>query len=287
MQFTEILNRYRIPRAPDSHHHVTTGFVQIDCPFCSKGSERWRMGYSLAGRFFTCWKCGSHRLLETLSELTGEPFRVCRRWLDDLPIEQTRKEILEGKLVIPKGVGPLLPIHRKYLKGRKFDPEELQALWGIKGIGQAGRLAWRLWLPLASNGEICSWSTRSVSRGKIRYINARPEEERWPAKTMLMGLDYVRHAIVVHEGWFDAYRTGPGAVATMGLVVTKDQVLAISRIPIRVICFDNEDQAQLRAEKLCRQLEVFPGSTYRIRIDSHDPGEATATETKRLRAFLK
>jgi hypothetical protein len=57
----------------------------------------------------------------------------------------------------------------------------------------------------------------------------------------------------------------------------------MSRYPVRVVCFDNEQEAQKRATVLAKTLESLPGKTYNISLDAKDPGCAHESEIKELR----
>jgi DNA primase len=118
----------------------------------------------------------------------------------------------------------------------------------------------------------------------MRYVSARPDQELTPHKSLLYGEDYTRHAVVICEGPTDAWRIGPGAVATMGLSVTLSQVYRMSRFPVRVICFDNESEARRRADRLAKQLQPLPGETYVAWIETgKDVAEADPAEVVELR----
>jgi DNA primase len=162
-------------------------------------------------------------------------------------------------------------------------------VWGVKGIGLEARLSWRIWIPIHRRGETVRWTTRRIGGMGIRYITAKPDEEVMPAKSLLFGADFVRHAAVICEGPFDAMRLGPGAVATMGLTYTQDQVARMARWPVRVICFDNTPTAQRQADKLAKALSVFPGTTTKIVAETgEDVAEADEDEVKTIReTFLK
>jgi len=105
-------------------------------------------------------------------------------------------------------------------------------------------------------------------------------------KSVLYGVDYIRHAAVVVEGPADAWRVGPGAVATFGVVVTPDQLARLARFPVRVVCFDSDPPGRARAAKLVSALAPFPGKTYDVVLDAEDPGSATPKEIKKLRALF-
>jgi len=88
----------------------------------------------------------------------------------------------------------------------------------------------------------------------------------------------------VCEGAFDAWRIGPGAVATLGVGYSEAQVGRILRFPIRAICFDSEPQAQKRARKLRDELTGFKGETYVIELESaKDASEASEVEILQIR----
>ena len=105
MKFEEILKEYNIPTAPMNHHHARIGWINIDCPFCGRDSHKWHMGYSVSGKFVNCWRCGSHRLIDTIIELTNLPYKQAKKLLGSLEIEISEKKIKkQSKLVIPKVV---------------------------------------------------------------------------------------------------------------------------------------------------------------------------------------
>lgn len=285
MNITEILNELGIPyKQQGEHHHTTTGWVQVDCPNCSPNSQKWNLGIALNFLASNCWVCGPVSLSEALVEISKEPWQKIKQLLGGFERTYERKIRVKGKLKLPEGLGPLLPIHESYLSARGYNPEELTRLWGIQGIGLASKLAWRLFLPVQYRGEIVSWTTRAVADDVDRkYINARPEEENLPIKSILFGWDYIRHAAIVVEGPFDAITLGPGAVATLGTSYTREQVLLLSSLPVRAICFDNEPEAQKRAKALCEELQAFDGETYRVEIDAKDPGCASKKQIAELR----
>lgn len=185
----------------------------------------------------------------------------------------------------PRGIGPLLRAHRSYLEGRHFDPAKLELLWGIAGIGLArGSLKWRIYIPITHKGRRVSWTARAIGdRASLRYLSASPQEEAVPHKTVLYGLDWCVHTVIVVEGPADAWRVGPGAAAVFGTSYTPAQVRLLSKIPNRIICFDNSAVAQDRADQLARDLSAFPGSTVRVNLDADDPGSASKREIRVLR----
>lgn len=193
----------------------------------------------------------------------------------------------QGRYTAPKGVKGLLAAHREYLALRGFNAAEIERVWKVQGIGLARRLCWRLFIPVLINNQPVSWQTRSISQyAAVPYINAKPEEEKLPIKSVLYGEDYVGDKIVVHEGALDVWATGPGAVATLGVGFTMWQVIRLSRYPKRYIAFDNEPTAQKRAEQLADHLRIFDGKTYIVQIDAKDMAAAPQAERLRLRKMV-
>ncbi len=285
MKFTDILRQLNIEFKPSGHHHCRPGWIQLDCPFCGKDTHNWHMGYSLAGHYLNCWRCGSHRPIETLVEATGLSFNECRVLLDEVTLAVVKKEKVKGKLIVPKGVGNLKLPHARYLIERGFLPGDIVKLWKIHGIVISANLFWRIYIPIIYHGQTVSWTTRSISNDKrtTRYISASLKEESRPRVELLYGEDFARQSIVVQEGPLDAWRIGPGAVATLGTGYSNAQLFRMAQYKKRVICFDNEKEAQARARKLCDDLSVYPGVTYNVQLDAKDSAAASVKEVRRLR----
>lgn len=293
MTFVELCRLLNVPYAlPGQSHHVTGQFVGVDCPWCSPGSGKFKLGYHVRGRYATCWTCGHKDLTEALSRLSKRPWAevapLCKGLYGDKVVATMKAA---GKYQ-PPSVGPLTTnlyggaiMAQEYLRQRGFDPGALEKTWGVKVTWHAHDLPYRLFIPIHENGEEVSWTTRAIHPdNQPRYVSASPERELRHHKHLLYGLDHVRGAAVVVEGPIDAWRIGPGAVATFGTNFTREQVLLLSKIPVRAVCFDREPQAQRQAKKLCQILSAFPGATYNLEIESgKDPGEASVEEVREIR----
>lgn len=291
MDLIELLTSKRIDfQIGGQHRHVRRGWLGVDCPWCGLGTKKYHLGINLRSFATVCWRCGPHGLANALSLLTNTPLPECIGWLGPVSRGKSRGDrgdLPEGRLKIPKEVGLLSKPHLQYLQGRGFNPQEIDALWGpLGGIGPLGWLKWRVFIPIIYRGETVSWTTRTIGDHPSRYISAPPENEKIPHKQTLYGIDHAVNAIVVCEGPTDVWRLGAGAVATFGLKVTPQQVLMISRFPLRAICFDNESFAQRAARRLAHQLSVFPGRTLVLQVDAPDLGEASRKEIKLIRKTI-
>lgn len=285
----DLLQEFNVPyRESGEHGHTTAGWVQLDCPQCSPDSGRFRLGVHLSSHATNCWSCGRLSTINTLAEILKQPWGIAkaRLGLVDRPYD-LKTETPQGKLVLPNGRGELLDVHQQYLRARGYDVAQLQRLWGIEGIGLAAKLAWRVFIPIHYQHKVVSWTTRSLTDGFVggkRYLAAKKHQEAIPHKNLLYGADYCRHAIVVVEGPTDVWRVGPGAAATFGTAYTPEQVNKIAAYPVRVVCYDADNDAQRSARRLCWLLESFPGQTHRVVLEGgKDPGNAPAAEIQELR----
>lgn len=264
---------------------VRSGWIGVECPNCGEGSGKFHLGINLDGVYANCWKCGTKDMASLLAVLIGKGYLEAKQFLEGLPSHQTRIKHA-GHLQLPQDRGPLYPVQLSYLARRGLDGPLLARLWGVEGIGlHGGRLQWRIFIPIHQNGEIVSWTTRTIGSDSVRYISAKPEESLLPIKSLLFGADYARHAIIVCEGPFDVFSIGPGAVATLGVTYTSEQLYAMGKFPVRTVCFDNDPPAQQRAAKLCNSLTRFPGRTVNIvLVTGDDPAEADVDEIAQIRA---
>lgn len=288
LKLAELLDKFSVPyKQQGEHHHATSGRLQIDCPYCSSNTDKFRMGIATDLSRSNCWTCGIKNPLNVIADLLHQPYSVVKGLVSELELERIERLPIQGKLTLPKGITKLIDPHIRYLHGRGFDVDELTRLWVVKGIGLSFSHPWCIFIPIYFQGEVVSWTTRSISDNGGRYVNAKPTEEAVPLKGLIYGEDYLRSTCIVVEGPTDVWRVGPGAVCTFGIVYTSSQVFRISKYPVRVLAFDAEEQAQKKARELCNALSVYPGKTYQVVIDSKDPGEATRKEIKRLRRFLE
>jgi len=285
ISFTSILDDFHIP------YHTTgnktrSGWVNIKCPYCGKDPY---MGYCLIYRYVTCWNCGYHSLAETIHNLTRIPLSECISLTKELPKDISLYTPHKGELKEPSCQTRIRSQFATYLKNRKIHKNKID-LWGLKGLlptskSSTGiRLGWRIYLPIYLRGEIVSWTTRKIVNSEPRYISAKAEESLVPIENCIYGLDFVQNTAIICEGPFDAIAVGIGGVAVMGLGISSSQMATLSSIPHRVIVFDSETNAQIRAKKLANDLSLFPGTTQIVTLETgNDPASAKKEEIDYLR----
>ena len=282
MQFEEFCAMYGVSYRT-SGKHCTHGRVNVDCPNCGDVNQ-FHLGWHVSRTYFHCWKCGKRPIVDTLMRLA----RISRAEASNIANALERKLDLgaiehTGEYAEPWGVGELLPVHRAYLRSRGMTDADIK-MWGLRGIGMAPKLDWRIFVPITYRREPVSWTTRALSPDvQPRYISDASEQEAIPHKTILFGADLATHTIVICEGPFDAMRIGAGAVATCGTSYTQAQMTHMLRFPVRAVCLDAEPAAQKRAQALVDALAAFDGETSNIILDSGDPGEASIADVNCIR----
>lgn len=299
MDFIEVLKEHEVEyREYGEHHHVTPGRINIDCPDCSPNSGRFRLGWHLRNKYFSCWSCGKKPSLDCFIELFNLSKYDALQLLKKIDVgEEPEIPVRKGRLILPPFLGPLLKPHRDYLLQRgdkcgdsiRFNPDRIEREWGIKGLDHRNPIIpWHIFIPIHADGDIISWTSRAIGAVKKRYLAAEVHQEKISKNSTLYGLDKCKNTIIVHEGPFDVWATGPGSAALMGLNYTRAQVLAIARFPVRYICLDNAPESKPVAKRLAAEVDTIKkGKTHVITLDAKDAASASRKELKRLRRLLQ
>jgi hypothetical protein len=290
MNVLQLLDDLGVPHIEEGHHHCTVHRTQIDCPFCSPAEDKYRMGIHLTRLYASCWTCGSSSLANVIAALAHVGYTEAKSLIAPLTRQAlfTQDAAHNHRLILPHGLQELTKAHVRYLQQRGIDVKQAQSLWGLKGLTISPDMPWRIWVPVYHQDEVMSWTTRKINDQGAgpKYITARPDQERAPARHFLIGMHLVHNAIIVVEGPMDAMRIGPGAAATMGVNYSQEQFNTIVSVPLRYVCFDSDIAGQARAGKLCRNLSLFPGRTHNVVLDAKDPNEASDHEIKLLRRLI-
>lgn len=281
---SDFLQHYRVPMDLSGRGKNRPGWINVRCIGCGRYPY---LGINEQRLYATAWCCGYFPLARVLQELTGASAEAVRLLIGEAPVSFVPKSKQTGTLKPPAGLEDELPTpQRAYLRSRGFNPDELVKLWGLRGTSAiSSRIApWSVYIPVHQNGVVTSWTSRRITNHEPRYVSARDNESAVPISELLYGADYVHHAAILCEGPADVWRIGPGSVALLGLRVSPGQLARLAQYPIRVIAFDNEEPAQVRARKLMRELAPLGGKTVNVTLNSaKDAGEAPRHEIAELR----
>lgn len=280
-----LFSEHGVQVAGPSDRHYRPGWIHVKCPFCT-GNPGFHLGWN--GRRFTCWRCGGLLTKDVLPMLVNVDFKELLReyGLDNrTEIVIDRREIVidpPDAVPLPPGTRGLGRRHVRYLVSRGFDdPYALAETWNLRGTGMAGGdYSWRIIAPLFMYGELTSYIAADILRaGRVdKYRPCPKADERRPHKHSLYGYDLgPRDKCVVVEGCLDAWRLGPGAVATLGTSWTGDQAMLLSRYKRVFIYFDPEPAAKHKAEELGELLELM-GTAAELVDGDTDPGDMPQDE---------
>ena len=298
MNIIKLFETYKIPYDTEGKN-VSPGWVQTQCPFCGDRSNH--LGYHLERDYFRCWRCGGHRVIETLEKLLQVPENFVREIIREfggtskgyIP-QQTVKIRTAKPLKYPDTTTNLTKMHKRYLKKRGYDWQEIQRLWGILGTGPIATLderdySYRIIIPIYWEGELVSFQARDVTgTHKLRYKACPKDREKISHQTIVYGhpdtLKTVSDILVVVEGVTDVWRLGTQAVATFGITCKRDQAYHLSKLAKElIIVFDPERHAQKEAKKLMNQILIHGGKCRIEKIlGDKDPGDMGTEDAKKL-----
>lgn len=294
-----LFNDYNVDYT-DNHHHVTKGWVNVHCPFCS-GSRNYHLGVHLQTGACNCWRCGSHGLFNVLRILlnvnSNELRNILNKYMDmdALYLFSKRKKLknrLNENIKIKTPYIDLTEKHRKYLQKRNYDVDSLINIWGLKSFDRIGDYKYRIFIPIYFKNKIVSYQGRTTSDTVIpRYKTCSKEDELIHHKYIVYGYDYavMNDSIIVVEGVTDAWRIGTGAVATFGITYTITQALLLANFKKVYIMYDNEKNAIRQAKNLGKDISLIGNSEVYVltNYDSDDPGNLSEKEIKKVRKLLE
>lgn len=264
-----------IPFKTSGDHHCSEGWIQLQCPYCRDG--KYHLGWNIASQQFNCYACGSHSTIKVLSLLLNKQpsyvYSYVQRFLLDKSQIVTRKRESARECKLPAGSNSLTRRHKKYIQNRGFIPEKLEELYNIKGTPAYAPIGARVVIPIYCDGILISWTARSVTDTDPRYLICPKNKEAMSNRSVLYGWQYGMKMAVVVEGIFDAWRLGPGAVATMGLGFSPEQVELLSTLNKVYILFDNDKPARKRSMDMAERLILLTDVSVLELSGYHDPAE--------------
>jgi hypothetical protein len=274
MDILRLFNDFGVDHITEGHKHARRGWVNTPCPFCS-GNPGYHLGFNEQYEYFYCWRCGyHHNQIYVLSQILGisynETVKITAPYRSGNPrhlyTPLAGQQYPYGE---PKNLVPLTEKHKQYLRSRRFDPEELEATWGLKSTTPLSVLnygpkqlsfAYRIFIPVYWNGKKVSYQARDVTGKALqKYLFCPSEVMRVNPKEILYCSPeaFYKPWVVVVEGVTDVWRLGTASVATFGIQFKKAQVRLLSEAFKRVyINYDPEPQALTQAHKLKAELNA-------------------------------
>lgn len=271
--------------------NVAQGFINITCPWCDDKSNHG--GFAENGSVYLCWRCGRHRVDDTLSLVLGlnrkNIYSILNKYKTYITSIQDEYESYADSIQMP-GIA-LTESHKKYLERRNFDADYLENKYNLKGtLARADNLAYRIMIPIYKNNQIVSYQGRDFTdKQKQKYINCKKELEVFPMKHNLYNLNNCNSdRVLVFEGAFDVFRFGNNTVATMGVGYTTSQLAILATEFEQIfIMFDSDDAGQKRAKELAFALSSVGKQVTNVVLSEGDPAEQTESAVKLIKNDLK
>lgn len=290
-QAKQFCEDYQIEFWAPGTKNVGPGFVGVQCCFCDDQSNHG--GFNVEKSYFSCLRCGGHWMPKVVARLTrtniDEAKRIIKKYSSGQSqqqntIRQDHKYI--SAITYPPGTGPLTEKAKQYLINRNFDPDKLVSEWGLLSTGHLGTFKFRILAPIYLRGELISYQCRDITdKHNTPYMGCPIEESVYFLKYSLYGFDRAvsKKRCVVVEGLTDAWRMGPGAVATFSMNFMPQQVLLLARSFDDIfILYDSGQDAQDQADKLCWQLQGYNKRIEILTLEHGDPGDLSNDEARNI-----
>jgi len=268
----------------ESGKNVGQGFIGLNCPWCDDSSHHGGVPKDGSSRY-TCWRCGTHSLNSTLEKIlcVKNIESLLEVYTDGNVVAAPKKIITHATEVTVPG-GELQWYHRNYLKTRNYDPDELISKYHIKGTTPTSKFGNRIYFPIFYKNEIVSYQGRSIDKhAYLRYLTAKPEEEKIFHKHILFNLDNANEDfIVLVEGVFDAIRLGDGACATFGTSFMREQLLLLKNYKRIFMLYDTEFFAQKKSKSAANDVaHITDSDVYTVDLNTiGDPDNLSADDVK-------
>ena len=287
-----------------SGKNVGKNWVGFMCPFCEGAGEHG--GVNLTHKNFSCFQCAESasppKLIKQILNCTwAKAYEVIRKYssrettLPSWARAPTNKGQPLRPVQLPALTGPLSGPGGHYLLSRGFNPEAIEAKYGVKESGPLGDYRFRLIIPVYFNKELVSFTSRDYTGKREPNYKEQPvDEARIPVKECLYNIDSVKDKLLIVEGPADVWRMGDGAVALFGLKCTKAQQdilflwwrhsVKIKRRRKLVVLLD--PKTKNAADKLYFQLSSFIRDLSIVELSNRDPAELSQQEAMNLKKEL-
>ena len=285
----------------ESGKNVTSGWINITCPFCHDSSNH--CGINLKSNLFHCWVCQSKgSIVRLIKEIKDISFHKSETIIRDYLMESSLALFGEintdsansvrsnrETLVYPTPFQETIPEpHRQYLLSRNFDPDLLTKKYGLKFTYNTGAYRFKIIAPIFIDGKAVSWIAADVIRKRslAPYIKCPLEMSIVSANSCLYNIDSAKTTAILVEGITDVWRCGDGVVASMTKSITPEQILLLEQKGIKKVFVMYDSDAVNSAKKTANKLSgLF--ETEVIELSEGDPADLSSEEVSEIRNLLK
>jgi DNA primase len=277
--------------------NVSKGHVNIQCPFCNDQSNH--LGINILNlNKCNCWKCGRKNFVDIVAYILEANHKEAKLFIKDnidtknIIFDKEITASIKRRAVLPKEATDNFPkMHLKYLKDRGFNPNQVIKKFNLKACGIDGRYKFRIIIPIYQYHKLVSFTSRDITnKQKLKYLTS-PHSliERNKLFFNFDSVSYGDNAIIV-EGPMDAMKIGDKCFSFLGVGITNERILEISKKKINnlYIFFDRDHAGRYGSEKLARTLAPLVKEIHVLRLtEKKDPGELTLDEVQLLRQTIE
>lgn len=293
-----------------SGKNIGRGWVGFQCPFCEGGGTHG--GVNLTHKYFSCWQCaetaGPPKLVKQILNCSwAKAFDVIRKYSGRNTDSSSWANIPTVKghssqpVHLPALTGSLSGPGGHYLSSRGFNPEAIEAKYGVKEAGPLGDYKFRLIIPIYFNKRLVSFTSRDYTgKGSLKYKAQPIEDAIIPSKDCLYNIDTVKNNILIVEGPVDVWRMGDGAVALFGTSCSSAQQETLFRWWMHTLRIKGtrrktqkkkavillDPKTRKAADKLYYALTSFIRDIKIVELDGRDPGELSQEAAMNLKLQL-
>jgi DNA primase len=290
-----------------SGKNVGKNYVGFRCPFCEGDGEHG--GVSLIHKGFSCWQCAESasppKLIKQILNCSwAKAYEILRKYSNREAAMSSWANIptVKGRssrpVHLPALTGPLTGPGGHYLSSRGFNPEAIEAKYGVKESGPLGDYKFRLIIPIYFKKELVSFTSRDYTgKGEPKYKAQPVDEAMIPANDCLYNIDTVKDDLLIVEGPADVWRMGDGAVALFGLSCSVSQQEMLFRWWMHVLKVKKrrhkkrvvmllDPKTKRAADKIYYALTSFIRDIKIIELEGKDPAELTQQEAMNLKKDL-
>lgn len=296
----------------DSGDHTE---IAIDCPECDNRGEPTKdtskkLWMNTDKATFYCYRCQwAGTLVHLVSKIAKSPMETTMQLLKGTPLDPLEHldlhlayESYEPDMVdedtirvveMPYGYEPIEEPH-PYLEERGIPWE--YARKNDWGIGAAGYTKDRLIVPFYMGGEIVFWQARATWESDDKKFRKVLNPKGVSARSVLFNYDTAKNheEIILVEGFVDAVKCGPDAMAVNGKVIHPQQIEWLSQTGAKslILAFDEDAWTDETPKKPCsvkRSTDLLRAYGFKVRAcripDNMDPGDFPFRD-KHLREIL-
>uniref|UniRef100_A0A6M3LDR2 Putative primase n=1 Tax=viral metagenome TaxID=1070528 RepID=A0A6M3LDR2_9ZZZZ len=278
--------------------NIGQGWLGLQCPFCDDHSNHFGIAYTTT-KHYNCWICGEKgSVIKLIMALEKCTYTAAMKIIDEYQDYQTTQlrqdiQIRYKESIVPKSISNVWPNkYLDYLRNRRYDPDVLIPKYGLQAFPYFGLNAWRIYIPCSYQKHVVNYTSIDITgtKKKQKYKHCPNDKAIIPMKNLLYNMDNITgRRVIIVEGVTDVWRLGDGAIATMGIEFTRNQMVLLKKLsPQKIhIIFDAEPLAQKKAIQLSDYLIFYGGLDSEVlTLPSGDPDDLSDEQAQYIKKQL-